>query len=115
LKKRTKAEKLRRKIFMQFIVTGYDGKDTGAPDRRMAAREAHLAMGKEMTDTGRWLYAAAILNEEGKMAGSLIICEFDSREALDKDWLEKEPYVLGKVWEKVEVKRAQVAPFFTVK
>jgi uncharacterized protein YciI len=100
---------------MQFIVTGYDGTDLKALDRRMAAREAHLAMGKEMTATGRWLYAAAILNEAGKMAGSLIICEFDSREALDKDWLEKEPYVLGKVWEKIEVKRAQVAPFFTVK
>jgi uncharacterized protein YciI len=115
LNERAKAEKLRRKIFMQFMVTGYDGKDPGALDRRMAAREAHLAMGKEMTDTGRWLYAAAILNEAGKMAGSLIICEFDSREALDKNWLEKEPYVLGKVWEKIEVKRAQVAPFFTVK
>ena len=97
---------------MQFMVTGYDGKDSGALDRRMAARETHLAKGKEMVDSGRWLYAAAILNEEGKMAGSLIICEFDSREALEKEWLEKEPYVLGKVWEKIEITRAQVAPFF---
>lgn len=96
---------------MQFIVTGYDGKDPGALDRRMAAREAHLAMAGEMYAKGKWLYAAAILNEEGRMAGSVIICEFDSRQALEKDWLEKEPYVLGKVWEKIEISRAQVAPF----
>lgn len=96
---------------MQFIVTGYDGKDEGALERRMAAREAHLAMAGEMYETGRWLYAAAILNDAGKMAGSVIICEFDSRQALDSQWLDKEPYVLGGVWEKIEITRAQVAPF----
>jgi len=96
---------------MQFIVTGYDGKDKDALDRRMAAREAHLAMAGEMVEKGKWLYAAAILNEDGKMAGSVIICDFDSRQALEKDWLEKEPYVLGKVWEKIDISRAQVAPF----
>ncbi len=96
---------------MQFIVTGYDGKDKDALNRRMAAREAHLSAAGKMYEKGKWLYAAAILNEEGKMAGSLIICDFDSREALEKEWLEKEPYVLGKVWEKIEITRAQVAPF----
>lgn len=96
---------------MQFIVTGYDGKDKEALSRRMAARQAHLAMAGDMHGMGKWLYAAAILNEEGNMAGSLIICEFDSREALEKEWLEKEPYVLGKVWEKIEIVRGQVAPF----
>lgn len=96
---------------MQFIVTGYDGKDKDALNRRMAAREAHLAMAGEMHEKGKWLYAAAILNEAGKMAGSLIICDFDSREVLEEEWLKKEPYVLGKVWEKIEITRAQVAPF----
>ena len=96
---------------MQFMVTGYDGKDAGALGRRMAAREAHLAMAGKMYEKGKWLYAAAILNEEEKMAGSLIICEFDSRSSLETEWLEKEPYVLGKVWEKIEITRAQVAPF----
>ena len=93
------------------MVTGYDGNDKDALDRRMAAREAHLAMAGEMYTKGKWLYAAAILNEESKMAGSFIICDFDSRAALEKEWLEKEPYVLGKVWEKIEISRAQVAPF----
>jgi hypothetical protein len=97
---------------MQFIVTGYDGKDEKALERRMASREAHLAMAKKMVDSGRWLCAAAILNDEGKMAGSVIICDFDSRQALEKEWLDKEAYVLGKVWEKIEITRAQVAPFW---
>jgi uncharacterized protein YciI len=93
---------------MQFIVSGYDGRDEGAMDRRMASREAHLAMAKEMVEKGRWLYAAAMLNDEEKMTGSMIICEFDSRQAMESEWLDKEPYVLGKVWEKIEITRAQV-------
>jgi uncharacterized protein YciI len=100
---------------MQFIVTGYDGKDEGALDRRMAAREAHLAVAKEMYENQRWLFATAILNDEEKMAGSLIVCDFDSRDALESQWLDKEPYVLGKVWEKIEITRAQVAPFWDKK
>jgi len=96
---------------MQFIVIGYDGTDAAALDRRMAAREAHLEMAAKYYQSGKWLYAAAILNEEGKMAGSMIVCDFPSREALDKEWLKNEPYILGNVWEKVEVKKAQVAPF----
>lgn len=97
---------------MQFIVTGYDGKDNGVLERRLAAREAHLAMAGEMVGLGRWLYAAAILNDEGTMCGSIIICDFASREALENEWLKKEPYVLGKVWEKIDIRRAQVAPFW---
>ena len=100
---------------MQFIVTGYDGMDDGALDRRMAARKAHLAMAKEMVESGRWLFAAAILNDEEKMTGSVIVCDFDSRQALEREWLDKEPYVLGKVWEKIEITRAQAAPFWDKK
>jgi hypothetical protein len=98
---------------MQFIVSGYDGQDEGALDRRMAAREAHLAMAKQMVENKKWRYAAAILNEEDKMTGSLIICEFDSRKAMESEWLDKEPYVLGKVWKKIEITRAQVPPLFS--
>lgn len=100
---------------MQFIVTGYDGKDEGALARRMAAREAHLALARQMVEAGKWLYAAAILNDQEKMTGSVIICDFDSRQALEKEWLDKEPYVLGKVWEKIEITRAQAAPFWDKK
>ena len=46
------------------------------------------------------------------MTGSMIVGEFESRQALDQKWLDKEPYVLGKVWEKIEITGAKVAPFW---
>lgn len=95
---------------MQFIVRGLDGKDEHALDRRMAARENHLAMAKDMYKSGHWLYAAAILDDEEKMCGSVIICDFESKEEMQSLWLDQEPYILGNVWEKVEIQRAQVAP-----
>jgi len=96
---------------MQFIVLGYDGDDDAAPDRRAAARPAHLEAGRVLYEQGRWLYAAGILDEEGRLVGSMIVCDFPSREDLDEEWLDDEPYVLGGVWKRVEVRRAQVAPF----
>ncbi len=96
---------------MQFIVIGYDGTDEGALERRMAARENHLKTAGELYEAGKWLYAAAILNDDGKMAGSMIVCEFSSKEALKREWLDSEAYVLGDVWKTIEIKSAQVAPF----
>lgn len=96
---------------MQFIVMGYDGTDENALERRMAVRESHLKVSSEMSSQGKWLYAAAVLNDEGKMCGSMIVCEFDSLESLKSEWLDSEPYVVGKVWEKIEIKEAKVAPF----
>ena len=96
---------------MQFMVIGYDGTDPDALARRMAAREAHLKLGKELYDAGKWLYAAGILNEAGTMIGSMIVCDFPFRKELDRQWLEKEPYITGRVWQKVDIHRVQVAPF----
>jgi uncharacterized protein YciI len=95
---------------MQFLVVAYDGTDAGALERRLKVREAHLKSAQEMYDTGKWLYACAILNDDGKMIGSMIVCEFPSRDELEQ-WLKEEPYVVGNVWQKIEVNRAQVAPF----
>ena len=100
---------------MQFIVIGRDGTDENALERRMAAREAHLETAKKMHESGNWLYAAAILDDNGKMAGSMIVCDFESREALEKQWLDNEAYVKGNVWETIEVKQAAVAPFWAPK
>ena len=97
---------------MQFIVIGRDGTDENALDRRMAARQDHLDTAKQMHESGKWLYAAAILNEQGNMAGSVIVCDFESEDALRKEWLDNEAYVKGNVWETVEVTRAAVAPFW---
>jgi hypothetical protein len=96
---------------MQFIVIGHDGNDEGAPARRQAAREEHLKLGRELHAAGKWLYAAALLDDAGAMNGSLIVCDFPSREALQREWLDREAYVSGGVWLTIEVRRAAVAPF----
>ncbi|MBU1700389.1 MAG: hypothetical protein KJ970_08580 [Candidatus Eisenbacteria bacterium] len=96
---------------MQFIVIAYDGTDDQALERRLASREIHLEQAKEMFKSGKWLYAAGILDDGGKMVGSMIICDFPSRAELQEEWLNHEPYVIGDVWDRIEINRAQVPPF----
>ena len=100
---------------MQFLLIAYDGTDGRAMERRLAARPEHLRMGKELHETGKWLYAAGILDDEGKMIGSMIVCDFLSREEMDRRWLSREPYITAKVWQKIDIQRVQVAPFCTAK
>ncbi|MBN2794520.1 MAG: hypothetical protein JXR88_03875 [Clostridia bacterium] len=81
---------------MNFIVTGIDFKDSEALERRMKARDAHMANIEKMKAEGTLLYAVAHLNQEGNMAGSTLILEMENEKAVE-DYLEKEAYVLGKV------------------
>jgi hypothetical protein len=30
---------------------------------------------------------------------------------MQKQWLGREPYIAGKVWQKIDIRRAQTAPF----
>ena len=96
---------------MQFLILGYDGKDAEALNRRMAVREEHIALAEQNQDHGNLLFAAAMLDDEGKMAGSMLVTDFESREELDK-YLEIEPYVTGIVWQKIEVIPCAVGPSF---
>ena len=98
---------------MQFVVTGHDGDDTGAMERRLNARDEHLRLAEKMKSEGKLLFATAILNEGGKMIGSILIVEFENKEAVE-GWLKIEPYIKGDVWRKVEVLPCRVAPMFQV-
>ena len=97
----------------QFLVLGYDSKDEEAFNRRLAMREAHIALASKHKDSGNLLYAAAILDEQGEMCGSIMVTDFDSRDKLE-DWLRVEPYVTGKVWEKIKVIPCKVGPMFAL-
>ncbi len=44
---------------MQFLVTGYDGTDEKALDRRLAVREDHVERNDKLRDAGHLLYAVA--------------------------------------------------------
>lgn len=96
---------------MQFIVLGYDGMDEEAPSRRLAARPAHLKQSEEAVLRGQQVLGAAILDDDGRMRGSLMVMNFPSRALLDA-WLKDEPYVKGGVWQRVEVQTCALSPHF---
>ena len=94
---------------MQFVVIAHDYKDSKALERRLAVREQHLKYADEMHKQGKWLFASALLDNEGKMNGSIIFCDYENEDQLRKEWLNNEVYVTGKVWEKIEIRKAKVA------
>ncbi len=88
---------------MQFMVKAYDGE--GMLAKRMEVRPRHLEnMGKL---DGKVICAGGLLDEEGKMKGSVLILEFESSDGLDA-YLKSEPYIIEHVWEKVETERMNV-------
>lgn len=95
---------------MQFLVRGYDGE--GKLDKRMEARPRHLEGMKKISE--HIISAGGILDDEGRMKGSALIMEFDSRKELD-DYIANEPYVLDKVWEKIVVEPINVVIANTLK
>ncbi len=94
---------------MQFVVIAHDYKDSKALERRLAVREEHLKYADEMHNQGKWLFASALLDDEGRMNGSIIFCNYENEDKLRKEWLNNEVYITGKVWEKIEIRKAKVA------
>lgn len=99
---------------MQFIIIGLDDTDDEAQARRAAARDAHLAICEDGVKKGEHLMGAAMLNDNEQMCGSVMIVDFPDRAALE-DWLKTEPYVTGKVWNKIDIIPCKVGPSFTAK
>jgi len=95
----------------QFILIAYDATDAQAGERRLAARQAHTQAMVEMREKGRILCGIAITDETSKMIGSVLITDFASRSDFDA-WLAEEPYVTGKVWDKIEVLTGQLGGAF---
>ena len=88
---------------MQFLIKALDG--AGMLEKRMAIRPRHL---EGMKKLGKHIICAGgLLDEEGRMKGSALVLDFESREALD-EYLASEPYITDGVWEKVEVETMNV-------
>ena len=74
-------------------------------DKRMTVRPRHL---EDMAKLGKHIVlAGGLLDDEGKMKGSVLILDFEDRAALD-DYLKNEPYVVERVWEKIEIETMNV-------
>lgn len=93
---------------MQFLLLAYDGTDQGALQRRLDVREEHLGKISNLKKDGEFLFGGAILDENGKMIGSMIVYDFPDRQSLEER-LKDEPYLNGKVWEKVEIRPFRLA------
>ena len=85
------------------MIKALDGKDKLA--KRMEVRPRHLAGMEKLGD--HIICAGGLLDEEGKMKGSVLILDFPSRVDLDA-YLAAEPYIVEQVWEKVEVETMNV-------
>jgi len=96
---------------MQFLLVAHDGTDDGALGRRLASRAEHLALGDAMVAEGTMLYGTAILDDAGRMVGSMIVLELPDRAAVEA-WLAREPYVRGGVWERITISACRVGPSF---
>lgn len=92
----------------QYIVQGWDAKDDKALERRMANRTAHFENARAWKQKNNYIMGAAMLDKDGKMIGSTMIVQFETPEEL-QHWIDTEPYVTGKVWEKHEVYQARIA------
>jgi uncharacterized protein YciI len=87
---------------VEYIVTGHDGTDEGALERRLAAREAHLAGAQRLAESGVLRSAAALIDDDGKMVGSSLHMEFPDETAF-RAWYDAEPYITGGVWKDVTI------------
>ena len=88
---------------MQFMVKALDGENMLA--RRMEVRPRHLEGMEKLRS--RIICAGGLLDAEGKMKGSLLALDFPTRGDLDS-YLASEPYVVEKVWEKIEIETINV-------
>ncbi|MFA5818370.1 MAG: YciI family protein [Bacteroidales bacterium] len=87
---------------MQFLLIAYDGTDPEAPERRLKVREEHLEKIGRLKRDGECLFGGAILDDGGKMIGSMIVYDFPDRQSLDAR-LKDEPYITEGVWKKIEI------------
>jgi len=92
----------------QYLITAYDYTDAGALERRTNVRPIHFEGARELKKSSNFIFGGAILNDEGKMIGSVMVMQFATEEQLEH-WKQTEPYITQKIWESYEIKPFKVA------
>jgi uncharacterized protein YciI len=90
------------------LLLAYDGTDPEALQRRLNVREEHLKRISLLKSSGEFLFGGAILDNNGKMIGSMIVYDFPDLQSLEER-LKDEPYLTEKVWEKTEIQPFRIA------
>jgi uncharacterized protein len=93
---------------MQFLLIAFDGTDADAPDRRLKVREDHLKQISVLKRRGEFKCGGAILDDDGKMIGSMIVYDFPDRQSLDAS-LQHELYFTEGVWKNIEIRPFRIA------
>ena len=94
---------------MQRLIVARDATDADAPNRRQAARPAHLENAARLQANGHLLVGRAPADAAGNTIGWAAIARFATRAELDH-WRRTDPYVTGGVWRDVEALPYKVAP-----
>lgn len=92
----------------QYLIYALDYTDNEASERRRNARPAHLENVKKLKSTDNYVIGGAILNNDDLMIGSTMVVQFKTFEELNQ-WLQNDPYITQKVWDKVDIKPFRVA------
>jgi hypothetical protein len=93
---------------VRFVLHAYDYTDAEALSRRLAVRPAHFEGVRALKAAGHFLLGGALLSPDGQMIGSMMLLDFPDEDALNA-YLATEPYLIGNVWERVDVKPFQQA------
>lgn len=96
---------------MQFAIIAHDGDDGEALDRRMAVRDQHVALSDQLLSSGNGLFGGAILDDSGRMVGTIKIVQFDTEDAFQR-YMDSEPFVTGGVWKNIQVLPFKMGPSY---
>ncbi|WP_426955315.1 YciI family protein [Muricoccus radiodurans] len=91
------------------ITIAWDGRDAGALERRLAHRQAHFERVRVHAESGLLALGGALLDGEGRMAGSIAVTAHPSIEEA-KAWWADDPYVAGGVWQDIAWHVTRFAP-----
>lgn len=94
---------------MAYAILAFDGGDEGAPARRAAAREAHVAFITREAEEGRLALGLPLHDESGRSLGSLMVLDVPDRSGLQA-YLDAEPFVRHRVWRRVKSWPFRIAP-----
>ncbi len=92
----------------QFIIQAKDYTDEESLKRRLAARSAHLERMKEERNKGVFVLGGALLDNNDRMIGSVIILSLPNEESVWQ-WIRQDVYVTGTVWNEITVNPFRVA------
>ncbi|MCX5580057.1 YciI family protein [Kaistia terrae] len=87
---------------MQFTIIARDDTAEGTLERRQANRNLHLERIHALKAEGVIIDGGAMLDESGKMIGSIVLCDVPDRAALDA-LIASEIYYQQGVWKDLDI------------